>query len=228
MFEILLNSLEADRIKLLMSPSNEKVRGLATSFFSYSIPLESTTGKSKVSCLRVVPKIGNSDKILSSLFREMLFGKRFKVYHWHIVFNVLLRTLKKDRSSEAILSMLLIVSAHARRTNWRGNMKPVKTILFSHYGEDDGAILLDKILKSLPVSISKKKTDLNEIVSVTEDFIVQRKPRELARIGVGYKDQGSLNSGTGELDSLTFDFEEKEAVFEDLLRQVKNRFKRIL
>jgi hypothetical protein len=54
--------------------------------------------------------------------------------------------------------------------------------------------------------------------------IYQQKPKELARIGVGYKDKGSL-SGTGGIEtSDILDFTEHGLVFDSLVRQVKNRF----
>jgi hypothetical protein len=223
------NSLEADRIKILISPQNSKIRGLASSFFRFKIPLEPTPDRTTLKAIEVRPKVGNTDRILVGLFWEAFFGKKFKVIHWHILLQVLLATIKKDRTSEALLALLCIMTANAATSNWSSNMVPLRTILFRTLEKEQAQNLLEYFLSSIPVSLPRKRPVIENLISVNlNGTIKQRSPKELARIGVGYKDKGNLSLNQGVEPLASEDFVEIDHTFDDLLRQVKYRFKRFI
>lgn len=218
----ILGPLEHDRLKILSSPQNLKIRGLETSFFRFKVPLESTSGRESYKAIVIRPGSFGSDKIVVGLLWHALFGKKFKVLHWFVLFHVLTRTLKKDKNSEAILAILMIMTADAATSNWMSNMKPLRGILISHLGHERGLAFLEELMSNLPYRLPKKGPVIDEILSFQKAQIRQRKPKELARIGVGYKDKGSL--GGSRVESFdSEEFEEKDNVFVDLVRQVRGK-----
>lgn len=224
-----LDPLEADRIKILVSSENAKIRSLATSFFKFRIPLEPTAGRDTVKAISVRPLVDNTDKILVGLLWEACFGKKFKVIHWHILMHVLIRTIEKDRQSEALLAILTIMTANAATSNWSTNMVPLRTILFKKLDEDKAQNLLEYLLDSLPIRLPKKRPTIEKSLSVKLDgSIKQKRPREISRIGVGYKDKGG-GVGTGGNEPFGTNANlEPDQTFESLLRQVKHKYVRLI
>jgi len=227
--EELLDSLEAERIKILFSSQNSKIRGLETSFFALRVPLESTYAKEEIKCISVKPIVGSSDKILVALLWEACFGRKFKVIHWFILFNVLIKTLRKDRSSEVLLALLVIITARAGTCKWNSNMKPLKTILFEAYGQERGDGIMNIFLENLPLQLPKRRPAIESCLAIEFDGkFSQRYPKPVPYIGVGYKDKGSLRQSQG-ISPLESEFiAEKDHVYEILLRQVKDKFKDII
>lgn len=222
-----LGSLEEERLNVLFSSENQKIRSLVSTFFKCKIPLEPTHGKKRVRAIVVRPLTRVSSKIVVGLLWHACYGRKFKVYHWFILFQVLTRTLKKDKNSEALLSALVILTANAGATRWQSNLKPLRSIFVQHYGEERGTRELDKLKLMLPYRLPEKGPIIDDLLEIKLGSILQRKPKELARIGVGYKDKGNLPKGfTLELPSS--DFMEKEEIFEVLLRQVRAKYLSLL
>lgn len=70
--------------------------------------------------------------------------------------------------------------------------------------------------------------DLDSVISFEIGFIELRKPRELARIGVGYKDKGSLNTKVkAELPKSSF-VDEKEDCFKFLISGIRGKYSKLL
>lgn len=224
-----LNSLEAERIKILFAPKNQKIRGLSSSFFDFKIALESTAGKQKVKAISVKPK-STTDKILVGLLWEAFFGKKFKVVHWFILFNVLIRTLKESKESEVLLGILTIMTANAATSHWRSNMKPLRTILYSRLDEEQADKLLNYLLDSIPVQLPKKRPKIENSLSVDlKGFIYQRAPKPKRYIAVGYKDKGSLGKARADLSDPSSEIQmEVDRTYEVLLRQVKSKYKNLI
>jgi hypothetical protein len=224
-----IDPVELERWSILFSPDNVKVRGLPSSFFQMRFPLEPTHSRARVRALSVKPLTSNTDKIVSTLLWHACFGKKFKAIHWYILFNVLIRTIKKDRNSEALLALLSILTANAAATKWDTNMKPLKSILLSKLGQTEHLKILESILNDLPFKLATKGADIDSVISFENSLIELRKPRELARIGVGYKDKGSLNTKVKpDLPSSDVIVSEKEDCFEFLLNKVKRDHNRLL
>lgn len=220
----ILDPLDAEDIFIQMSSENVKIRSLVSTFFKCKIPLERTSGKNSVPALEVYPLTRTSSKIVVGLLWHACFGRKFKVYHWYILFRLFTRTLQKSRQSEALLTILCILTANAEAMRWQSNMKPLRSILVQKLGDEQGTKVLEKILKDLPFQLPKKGPKIDDLLEITKGTIKQRKPKELARIGVGYKDKGNLPKGsTLEYPTLPF-IEETEDVFVVLHRQVKNKY----
>lgn len=220
-----LGPLEADRLSILFSTENLKMRNLSIAFFSFRLPLEPTNSRSSCKCLIFKPLPGaKPETILVSLLSEAVYGKKFKTYHWFLLFNVLIRTINKDKSSEAVLSTLVILAAHAAASRWNTNFKPLKSIFRQVYGPDQQQEKLDEVLKFLPYRLPKKWTDIDSLLQVTTGMLELQKPREVARIGVGYKDKGSLSSKVKPEFQIVSSFTEKEDCFDVLLRQVRVKY----
>lgn len=226
----LLGPLEAERISILFSPENLKVRNLSISFFSFKLPLEPTHSRTSCKCLIFKPLPGvKAENLLVALLWEAVFGKKFKVYHWLVLFNVLIRTIKKDKSSEALLGILVIMTANAASSRWNSNLKPLKSIFRQIYGTEVHQAELDKLLNDLPYRLPHSSSGIENYLQITEGMFKLEKPKELARIGVGYKDKGSLSSEKVDPELQTVQLSiEKEDFFEVLLRQVQSKYSKLL
>jgi len=226
----LLGPLEAERISILFSPENLKVRNLSISFFSFKLPLEPTHSRTSCKCLIFKPLPGvKAENLLVALLWEAVFGKKFKVYHWYVLFNVLIRTINKDKNSEALLSILVILTANAATTRWNSNLKPMKSIFRRIYGTESHQFELEKLLNNLPYRLPRKSEGIENFMQITEGMFKLEKPKELARIGVGYKDKGSLSSEKVDPELQTFQFFiEKEEFFDVLLRQVQLKYSNLI
>lgn len=217
--EDLLSPLDAETLKSLLTPEKLRMRGLVPSFFKFSIPLERNQN-SRVKALIFKPLTSNSGKILVGLFWNILFGRKFKVYHWYILFAVLIRTIEKGSQSRNLLK-LLVISTSSEGKTWQSSMKPIKTILTQLHGKDTAEGMITEILKHLPYELPKKGPIIEELLEVKVDSLINKKPTDPRRIGVGYKDKGSLGNGAPEPESPEFFLEQIDA-FDFLLRQVKN------
>lgn len=218
--------LEQEDLRFLLSPKNRKVRSLVSTFFRRKIPLEPTSGKSKVRAIVVKPKTRHSSQIVVGLLWNALYGRKFKVYHWYILFIVLLRTMEKDKCSEAILSVLMILSTQVGAIKWQSNMKPLRSLLLRHYDDRTTREILMKLRKDFPYQLPRTGPKIDDLMDVSVGWIFQRKPKELARIGVGYKDQGSLSKRgfTPELPNLEDFLSDYEDTFEILVRRIKRNY----
>jgi hypothetical protein len=167
--------------------------------FKLKIPLESKYGKSRVQCLCIRPKIGRSRVLWESLIWTTLFGsKRLTMIHWYILYSLFEKTLKKDKRSLAMLKILRITTERSGST-WNQKLKPVKTIVQNVLTKDEAVryclnLASDLGIKSLP----DKDPHLNEMLEVRLGTMQQKRPEPLRRVGVGYKDKGSLPKGPKE------------------------------
>jgi hypothetical protein len=220
----ILGPLEAETLFVQISSENVKIRSLVSTFFKCKIPLERTANKSDVLALDVKPLTGKSSKIVVGLLWHACFGRKFKTYHWYILFRLFTRTLQKSRESEALLAILCILTANAEAKRWQSNLKPLRSILVGKLGDEQGTKVLNDILKQLPYQLPKKGPKIDDLLDIRQGTIRQRKPKELVRIGVGYKDKGNLPKGsTLEFPNIPYE-EEIEDQFDVLLRQVKMKY----
>jgi len=217
--------VEVSRINFLFTPvKNEKIRGLTASFFKFKIPLEATNGRSDVKALAIIPLVGQPEKLITALIWEALFGKKFKVCHWMILFQMFLRTISKTRESEALLTILYLITAQAGLSRWNSNMKPLKTMLSKNLGEQLSEEFLQDILKNLSFKLPHRSPDIDKHFRIDHNAVIkQSTPAEQRRIGVGYKDKGSLRKETG-VEPESFTFEETEQMFDLLLRRIKMKY----
>lgn len=220
-FEYLFNSLDYETKARLQSTKKSKLRELALSDFRVRIPLEPTHDRVKYKALKITP-LASPEKVIVGLFWTALFGKTLRVYHWLLIFELLLKT-RGSRGSEAMLKILLLLTTENSGQSWNQKYKPVKTILTNVMG-DNFKKELDDILKELPFQLPMKNPKIETLLRVEVIEVKLKKPKAPRRIGVGYKDKGNLPDGVRpDLETSLFLFD-LEDWFWHLNRQVKSKY----
>jgi hypothetical protein len=214
---------DAEALTALLEPKKSKLRGLPTSFFRRKLLLSARHGKRVVPAISVRPLTANSQKILVGLLWEALFGKKFKVLHWNILFDCLTRTIQNDRSSEALMRILRILSTAQAGQDYRTTMRSVKKIVSKKLGAEQAEeYIQQKILNLLPFKLPHKNPHLEEVLEVDwSSKMVQKKPLEQRRVGVGYKDKGSLRQDSVE-EPLAYEFQSRADFFELLISKTQD------
>jgi hypothetical protein len=115
--------------------------------------------------------------------------------HWYILYSLFEKTIRKDKRSLAMLKILRITTERSGLT-WNQKLKPVKTIVQNVLNKDEATkyclnLARDLGLNNLPTTDPK----LNEMLEVRLGTMQQKRPEPQRRIGVGYKDKGSLPKG---------------------------------
>lgn len=175
------------------------VQELPLSVRPTKIPLESTAGRRIVRAISVRSSVKGQQLIVGLLWHAC-FGKKFKVIHWQFLFELVDRTKKWSILSQVVFDVLMILNdtAKADRLNqYMSNLRPVKSLLADQRQ-------LDKLLMKLELTgmkLPRKAAPIEELLEINfNDSIKLRKPNEPARIGVGYKDKGSLGLPGTEYD----------------------------
>jgi hypothetical protein len=219
-FEYLFNSLDYETKVRLQSPKNLKLRGLASSDFKVKFPLEPTHNRSSYKAISITP-LASPEKVLVGLLWTAMFGKNFRVYHWLLLLELLLKTIN-SKGSEAILKILCLLTTENSGQSWNQKYKPMKTLLGKRLSAKDCEREIQDILKNLPFQLPHKDPIIENLVQMKVVDVILKKPKEIRRIGVGYKDKGTLPSGnTPEpLDSeFLFDLEDRFFVLVAKLKQ---------
>lgn len=219
--EYFFNALDYDTKLRLQSTKKLKLRGLASSDFRIKIPLEPLHNRSTYKALVLTP-LDSPPKVLIGLLWTAMFGKTFRVYHWYLLFELLLKTINAE-SSEAILKILLLISTENSGKSWNQKFKPMKTLLYNVM-EEDSKNEINEILSNLPYKLPKKNPKIETLIKVETKTFKLKKPKEPNRIGVGYKDKGNLPSGVKpdlETSEFLFDLEDR---FFYLNRHIKSKY----
>lgn len=166
--------------------------------FRSEIPLEPTFGKNRVAVLRVRPKCRSSRVLFEALIWTAMFGsKRFTMIHWYLLFHLFEKQIKKDRRSLALLKILRITTERSG-SSFNQKLKPVKTIVQNVLGKDLGLRYCELLEKDLGLKLPKSDPHLENLLHVNFGHRIQRRPPDPVRIGVGYKDKGTLPKGPKE------------------------------
>lgn len=224
--EDLLSPLEAERIKSVFSPDRVKVRSLSTSFFRFSIPLSTTSSSSSYKALQIEPVASSAQKILVGLLWHAMFGRKLKIVHWFILFQVFSKTINDNAQSRTILAILMIITSKDGRS-WNTNLDPVMRVV-RRKSRKDPELIVQELLKDLPFRLPKKAPKIDDLFRIREVSVSMQRPKDSNRIGVGYKDKGSLNSGS-KIEPLPPDlFLEREDIFDRLLRQIESKYQKFI
>lgn len=193
--------LTLDQIDQLISRSekNHQKRypfSLRTRYLEMLSPLEPKAGKSLVQHIRVKLK---KSRDLKEAFEALLWcaiygSKHFTVLIWYLLFNIFCKTISDNKQSEALLKILRITTtSRSEGSDLRTHLKPVRTILVQCLQDNDRAVKYCKILeKDLGIKLPTKIKPLTDYFEITYPLKVQKKSPEPSRIGVGYKDKGTL------------------------------------
>jgi hypothetical protein len=166
--------------------------------FRAEIPLEPTFGKSKVGVLRIRPKGRNAKEIFAALIWTALFGsKRFTMIHWYLIYHLFEKQIRKDNRSLALLRILRITTERSGQS-FNQKLKPIKTIVQNVLGKEQAIRYCLNLAKDLGIKLPEKDPKLNDLLRVETGWKFQRRPEPERRIGVGYKDKGSLPKGPKE------------------------------
>jgi hypothetical protein len=186
------------------------------------IPLEPTYGKGSVRCLRIRPKGRSAKQIFTGLVWTALFGsKKFTMIHWYILYSLFEKHLKKDKQSLALLRILRTTTERSGIA-WNQKLKPVKTIVQNVLGKEEAVKYCLKIAEDLGLKLPDKDPGVNNLIRVEPGFFTQRKPKEPNRVGVGYKDKGTLPKGPKEDTECSMDYLVQVGdLFADLLSQTQ-------
>lgn len=196
-FEELLElySLEGDRLKTAGSSlvnSNRK-RGIIL------LPLTPRQGKSQR--VAKLSYSGDGTEIASSILWEFLFGDP-RVYQWFFLFELLNSIKTYDLAAQSLYDILFLVNVDSKNLGpqekeFMRNMKSVRQ------SRPDGLQIAKEIAEVLrrsgiKIPFKRDGKSLNLKVSFQE-FNFKESP-EVRRIGVGYKDKGSLPPPGSEYD----------------------------
>lgn len=176
----------------------------ASSRNRFILNLEPTASRRSVLAAEFRSLEPNEQILVGHLLWHMLFGKRFKSAHWYFLFRLFEKTLKNNEPEvNALLYGCLLLSTPRKRVNRLDinhkaigfTLKGFKVNRSLNFQSTERPTMLDLIVSRF--HIPRKALPLEELVYWFPREIKQRKPIEPKRIGVGYKDQGSMNAGPG-------------------------------
>lgn len=170
-------------------------RGVTSSDFKVSIPLEPTSGKTFVRKLFVRPLLSKGTDLLKTLVWHAIYGRKsFKSIHWFILFNMINRETINAKIRFGLYAILkLSFTGRPGTYGFNKTHRSVKSALGkSSLSNLEQENVLKKIVRQFPFSIPRKVPGLDRVLQIKEKSVEQKKPSEPRRIGVGYKDKGSL------------------------------------
>lgn len=148
----------------------------------------------------VVIRFPSDGKVnFKALIRDCLFEQP-RVLHWFILFSLLDKTEKYSELAQEIFNIMMFImnrpmpsgtGVEINEDFFKIKLKSVS----SQFGIDLARGIAER-LKTLGLVIPKKQRPLKFLISIEERVL--RKPPEVRRIGVGYKDKGHLGKpGSG-------------------------------
>jgi hypothetical protein len=227
-FEEFFNPLEDEDIESLLLPQrNEKLRSLSASFFNRKYLLSVTGGslRNQRQAVFVKPKQG-AQKIIVGLLWNAMFGRKFKVIHWNILFDLFIRTIDNNRASRAMLTVLRLTAASKDVRDMFSNMDSVSRIVKRKMDKDKAEQFLNQLVNSFGMQFPKTAPVINELLDISQGNYNPPKPKRPQRKR-GYDDKGHLPDETNPivLPELSVQVEDKEDLFDLLLRQTDRYFK---
>lgn len=189
------------------------------------IPLEPTFGRRSVKCLKI-KCLENGTKLVSGLLWHAMFGKRFKTIHNLILFEILNQTNKWSPLAQLVFNVLMLTNRTAKagssNTLLYQNLEPVRRLI-----SDSELQKMIAEFESCGMKLATREPDLNGLCAITESVIYQHKAPPVARIGVGYKDKGTLPLPGSEYDPdeiTPFCAPDPNKVWKKFLRTFHRRF----
>jgi hypothetical protein len=227
-FEEFFNPLEDEDIESLLLPQrNEKLRSLSASFFNrkYLLSVAGGSLRNQRQAVFVKPKQG-AQKIIVGLLWNAMFGRKFKVIHWNILFDLFIRTIDNNRASRAMLTVLRLTAASKDVRDMFSNMDSVSRIVKRKMDKDKAEQFLNQLVNSFGMQFPKTAPVINELLDISQGNYNPPKPKRPQRKR-GYDDKGHLPDETNPivLPELSVQVEDKEDLFDLLLRQTDRYFK---
>lgn len=194
--------------------------------FECVLSLEPRHKKGGYQVIIVTPKVAQSKKLQQALLWHAIYGnKSFRVIDWNILFNYFNRTLVDDKVSLAILGILRILAvgqSPSDKLSFSSTLYSVRQIVANSLGKEIALEFCQRLQNLLGVKLPTSVETLDKLLKIEDDRRTVKKPREPARIGVGYKDKGTL-SNTPRMEPLSGDWIEPfEDCFLSLLKKTEN------
>jgi hypothetical protein len=217
-----IGPLEEESLQSLFPDKSSRLRSLPASFFRRSYPIEKYDSQSGTKKKVVIkPLVQNSDKIIVGLLWTACFGRNFRVYHWNLLFDILLRTLSHDRTSRALMLILRLTATSKDARDFSTKLDPVNRVVGRKVEKIEQQSFMETLLSSLPYRLPKKDPKIDTLLDIQISSLRVRPPL-IPQRKRGYNDKGTLRDETRPelVPSVEFEeLEKKEDVFELLLRQ---------
>lgn len=190
----------------LLSGNTQKEPAFSSGALTISVPLEPRFGKTSVKALEVSFPKGTKKGILN-LTWQLLHGKKFPAYGVYLIFSVLERYKVITSLSQRLFNILVIVNnlnrTRVRRAGeilWNTNYSGLRVLCESHPELSDYYKSCTCYFNSIEDFPRSKREFDPDSYSLREIKIHQMPSPSPPRIGVGYKDHGSLAPQGSEYD----------------------------
>jgi hypothetical protein len=226
-FEEFFSPLEGEDLESLFSEHNEKLRSLSASFFNrhYLLSVSSGLVRQERQAVFIKPLQLNAQKILVGLLWTALYGKNFRVVHWNLLFDVLLRTIQHDRPSWALMLILRLTATSKDARDLNTKLDPVRRIIGRKVDAETKNKLLKQLENALGVRLPQKDPKIEKLLDI-ERRAYRPRPPKLPQRKRGYDDKGHLPDETNpKVPASNELLPEKQDFFALLLRQTDQQFR---
>lgn len=194
----LLSPEELEELSKLGSDPPKKRLSLKMSRkdFECVLPLDPRHKSGGYRAYRTKSLTENSSAIQESLLWNAIFGnKSFRVIDWLLLFNYLTRNLINDKPASALMAILRITAGGnpSDLESFESSLYSVRQIAANILGKELAIKLCQVIQKSLGVKLPTSVEKLDKLLEVKVISIRPKRSPDPARIGVGYKDKGTLS-----------------------------------
>jgi len=147
----------------------------------------------KISCL------SDPLEVYYDLIRELFVGRYLKAFHVFLMFEIIWRQRKLSNQTAALMIPLFVDRAKARPIRIDSDYLSTHARLKDFLDPRVLHEITERFFSFFP-KVPKKDHKISRHFTLKTDFIIQKdvKPRESARIGVGYKDKGNLRGTIAE------------------------------
>lgn len=166
--------------------------------FTKEVPLSRPQGR----ILRVLRIRGlkKPEEIYMALVRECLIGRYLKNFHVFLLFEFLWKQKTVTKQTAALMALILLVRTKVRPYKWTGTCQSVHAYLSQHLSPQELRRVSERFFEIFH-QIPKRDPNISLHIEAVEDIRILKCPEEPRRIGVGYKDKGSIGSGLTECES---------------------------
>jgi len=169
--------------------------------FTKEIPLEPPQGGS-VRVMRV-NLLGKPEEAFVALLWTVMFSKYCRIIHWFLLFEFLWKQKISSKTTAAIMFLLIVLRPKGQAIQWNQNCYSTHAILRKHFSLQETKEIIQLILRCLPSLPTSAK--FHELVLISEGKKILKKSQSPSRIGVGYKDKGTLGKPGESYDPTEFD-----------------------
>ena len=205
---ISFTDFNADSKKKIKKPADRlsetvSVKSKISRFLSRSFAINLRQPSSTIDGLRLVVKLHGDSKYSTRHLLWKLIYKGVTTLEWFILFREFEDSLKESpgETKTKILGLLLSLSRNTRKRfhHWESSTKSVFKLL-QGIDSEPSAHLKQNLLQYIvtTMKIPQKGDNVQNIYTYYHETFQQRKAKPLNRIGVGYKDKGSLRQGSDE------------------------------